>query len=202
MLSNLLFLPGASGNTSFWKPVSDSLVYPAKKTHISYPGYGSTPSEPDINSLDDLAAKIVAEIEEPTALIAQSMGGVIAIIAALEKPTLITHLVLCATSGGMDMSSMGAEDWRPSFVEEYPTLPNWFSSFRGDLTERIPTVNSPTLLLWGDADPISPVRVGQRLESLLPHATLHTFVGGDHGFANTFSSSIAPLIDKHLINVN
>jgi pimeloyl-ACP methyl ester carboxylesterase len=126
------------------------------------------------------------------------MGGVIAVLAALEKPELITHLVLAATSGGMDMASFGAHDWRPSFFEANPSLPRWFSSVDEDLTPELPTLNIPTLLLWGDADPISPVRVGQRLTSLLPHAELHIFPGGDHDLANTLAHDIAPLIDEHL----
>jgi pimeloyl-ACP methyl ester carboxylesterase len=56
----------------------------------------------------------------------------------------------------------------------------------------------PTLLLWGDSDPISPIRVGERLASLLPNAHLHIVQGGDHDLAETHAAAIGPLIDKHL----
>ena len=59
-------------------------------------------------------------------------------------------------------------------------------------------VAMPALLLWGDCDPISPVRVGERLASLLPNAHLHVVQGGDHDLAETHASVIAPLIDEHL----
>lgn len=80
----------------------------------------------------------------------------------------------------------------------HPGLPDWFAGYRDDLAPRLPALHIPTLLLWGDADPISPVQVGQRLASLLPQASLHVVAGGDHGLACTFASQVAPLIDRHL----
>ena len=198
MPSKHIFLPGASGDTRFWEPVSNLLAYPAERLHIGWPGFGSTPVEPSVKGIGDLVERVIDEIQGPTALIAQSMGGVIAVLAALEKPQLVTHLVLTVTSGGVDMASFEAQDWRPSFFAANPSFPRWFSSLNEDLTEKISSLNTPTLLLWGDADPISPIRVGQRLASLIPHAKLHIFPGGDHFLANTLARNVAPLIDEHL----
>lgn len=199
MPSKLLFLPGALGRTELWVAAANRLTHPAKKVHFGWPGFGSTPPDPKVNGIDDLVTKVVAEIDQPTALIAQSMGGVIAMRAALEKPGLVTHLILSVTSGGIDMRGLGAQDWRPSFHEANPLLPRWFSTCQEDLAPRLPRLRIPTLLLWGDADPISPVSVGQRLASLLPHAKLHIFSGGEHDLASAFAPDIAPLIDAHLI---
>ncbi|WP_153130146.1 alpha/beta fold hydrolase [Dechloromonas hortensis] len=199
MPSQLLFLPGALGRTELWEPVANRLTHPAKKIHFGWPGFGSTPPDPQVHGMDDLVAKVVAQIDQPTALIAQSMGGVIAIRAALEKPGLVTHLILSVTSGGIDMRGLGAQDWRPSFHEANPSLPRWFSTYQEDLTPSLPELCIPTLLLWGDADPISPIRVGQRLASLLPLAKLHIFSGGEHDLVSAFAPNVAPLIDAHLI---
>lgn len=196
--SRLLFLPGALGRTEFWQPVADRLVHPAEKIHVGWPGFGATPPDPSVSGLDDLVARVVAQIDRPTALIAQSMGGAIAIRAALARPELVTHLVLSVTSGGMDLASFGAEDWRPSYREAHPALPGWFHTYREDLTPRLAQVRMPTLLLWGDTDPISPVGVGRRLASLLPAAELHVFPGADHDLGYTHAHEIAPLIDRHL----
>jgi pimeloyl-ACP methyl ester carboxylesterase len=165
---------------------------------MGWPGFGPTPAEPNIKGIGDLVARVIGEIQGPTALIAQSMGGVIAVLAALEKPQPVTHLVLTVTSGGVDMASFEAQDWRPSFFAANPSFPRWFSTLNEDLTEKLSSLNTPTLLLWGDADPISPIRVGQRLASLIPHAKLHIFPGGDHFLANTLAHNVAPLIDEHL----
>lgn len=198
----LLFLPGASGQTDFWQPVAHLLTPTlGKHTHCRWAGFGNTPADPTIKSFDDLVASVVQQIDQldqPTALIAQSMGGVIAIRVALEKPELITHLVLTATSGGMNMNLLGAQDWRPEFQQNYPTVPNWFATEHHDLSKYFPTIQIPTLLLWGDADVISPPSVGQYLLSLLPKAELRIFPGGKHDLARTLAADIAPLIETHL----
>jgi pimeloyl-ACP methyl ester carboxylesterase len=199
MPSHLVFLPGASGNTQLWQPVAHLLAHPARKIHIGWPGFGRTPPDAAVKGLDDLVARVLSEIDQPTALIAQSMGGVIALKAALQKPGLVTHLVLSVTSGGLDVAGLGAQDWRPAFQASNPSLPGWFADCREDLSAHLPGLRIPTLLLWGDADPISPVAVGKRLEALLPRSELRVFKGGDHDLASTRAREVAPLIDAHLL---
>lgn len=196
--SRLLFLPGALGRTEFWRPAADLLSCPAQKEHVAWPGFGGIPPDPAIQNLDDLAERLVTAIDRPVALIAQSMGGVVAMLAALRKPELVTHLVLSATSGGMRMDDLDAEDWRPAVRAEHPGLPDWFIRHREDLTPKCSALRIPTLLLWGDADPISPVKAGRRLAAVLPRAALHVIPGGGHDVACAFASRVAPLIDRHL----
>ena len=199
--AQIFFLPGALGRTQLWEPVANMLACPAHKEHIGWPGFGSVPASPSVHGLDDLAEMVLAKIDRPTALVAQSMGGVVAVLAALRKPELITHLVLAATSGGVDVAALGGTDWRPAFHEAHPQLPRWFSAYRADLSAQLQTIAIPVLLLWGDADPISPVSVGQRLAALLPRARLQVFANGDHDLAETQAAEIAPLIDEFLVSL-
>lgn len=196
--SKLLFLPGASGNTHFWRPVAGLLRPQATHVHFAWPGFGTAPRDPTVNGIVDLAERVVAEIDQPTAIIAQSTGGVIALLAAYQRPELVTHLVLTVTSGGLDISDLGAHDWRPEFIEANPGLPQWFSELKLDLTPIVSSIAAPSLLLWGDADPISPVAVGERLAALLPHARLHVFAGGEHDLGHALAHDVAPLIDEHI----
>lgn len=196
--SKLVFLPGALGRTEFWHPVSSLLTGGASKMHVTWPGFSGVPRDPDIRGIDDLATRVVSHIDQPTALIAQSMGGVVAILAALRQPELVTHLVLSVTSGGLGPMPEGAEDWRPATRAMDVTLPDWFTGYHDDLTEKLALLTMPTLLIWGDCDPISPVPVGKRLAAALPNAKLHVIAGSDHSVANTFASVVAPLIDRHL----
>src|SRR5262247_318021 len=156
MAETLMFLPGASGNVQFWKPVSEKLDHPGARRFVAWPGFGGVAADAGVEGIDDLVARVVREITGPVALLAQSMGGVIAVRAALEKPHLVRHLVLSVTSGGIDVASLGAADWRPTFVKKNPGLPSWFVDERRDFTTRIHEITVPVLLLWGDADPISP----------------------------------------------
>jgi pimeloyl-ACP methyl ester carboxylesterase len=67
-----------------------------------------------------------------------------------------------------------------------------------DLTDRIPTITAPALLLWGDADPISPVSAGRSLASLLPKSHLVVVPGGDHAFVRDRADEVAPHVARHL----
>ncbi len=198
--TKLIFLPGAGGDPFFWQPVSDLLVCQASRKLLGWPDFGLVPQDPKVRGISDLVALVVGEIDQPTALIAQSMGGVVAIRAALERPGLITHLVLTATSGGVDMSDLEVHDWRPAYIEANPTIPRWFAEYTEDLSGAIGAVRAPALLLWGDADPISPVAVGLRLKGLLPKCNMHVLRGGAHDLANKLARNVAPLIDAHLKN--
>ena len=196
--SRLLFLPGALGRTEFWRPAADLLTSPAQQVHITWPGFSSIPPDPAIRNIDDLASRVLEHIDQPSALIAQSMGGVVAMLAALRKPELVTHLVLSVTSGGMRMADLDALDWRPAVRAENPGLPDWFLNYREDLAPALSALRIPTLLVWGDADPISPVKAGERLAAVLPLAELHVIPGGGHDVACAFASQVGPLIDRHL----
>lgn len=196
--TKLIFLPGAGGSPHFWRPVADLLVHPGPRKLLGWPGCGSLPLDPKVQGLQDLVTLVTDEIDQPSALIAQSMGGVIAILAALKRPQLVTRLVLTATSGGVDMTDLEAEDWRPAFFEANPAAPRWFAEYREDISPALGSVLAPTLLLWGDADPISPVAVGLRLKGLLPGSRLHVFAGGGHDLAETHAARVAALIDEHL----
>ena len=126
------------------------------------------------------------------------MGGIIAVRAALEKPSSVRHLVLSVTSGGIDVASLGAEDWRPGYRESHCGMPSWFTEERRDFTERLREITIPVLLLWGDADLISPVAVGRQLAVLFPRAELVIFSGGTHDLVLERAEEVAPHIDRHL----
>jgi pimeloyl-ACP methyl ester carboxylesterase len=194
----LLFLPGASGNLQFWRPVSDRLHQPAARSFIGWPGFGGVPAEPDVTGIDSLVSRVLQQLTVPSDLLAQSMGGVIALRAALARPELVCHLVLTATSGGLDLAALGGSDWRAGFRANNPELPSWFEAERSDLSAQLHSLAMPVLLLWGDADPISPVAVGERLAELLPHAELVVIAGGTHDLVFECASEVASQIARHL----
>jgi pimeloyl-ACP methyl ester carboxylesterase len=195
---SLIFLPGASGHREFWKPVSAGLRHPGARRFMTWPGFGGAPPEPGVGGIDDLVARVTREITGPVALLAQSMGGVVAVRAALEKPHLVRRLVMSVTSGGVDVASLGAADWRPTFVKNNPGLPRWFVDERHDLTARIREITIPVLLLWGDADPISPVAVGRRLAELFPNSRLVVFAGGTHDLVLERADEVVHHVERHL----
>ena len=195
-MAKTLYLPGAGGSASYWSDVAALLG--GEGTFLSWPGLGSEPHSPLVRGIDDLAAMVLAELTQPTNIVAQSMGGLVAVKVALAAPRMVRRLVLAVTSAGLPVAELGGADWRPDYKREYPNAASWIMSVREDLSAELGAIDMPTLLLWGDADPISPPVVGARLASLLPNARLYVVPGGNHDLAQTHAAEIAPLIDAHL----
>lgn len=199
MAPRLLFLPGAGAHPNFWRPLGDLLPAHWDKVYLGWPGIGDQPAQPGVEGLEGAIGLVEAQMAEgPVDLLAQSMGGLIAMLTVLRDPSKVRRIVLSVTSGGLDMESFEAADWRESYHRSHPQAADWITAVRADLSPQLPTVTQPTLLLWGDADPISPVAVGERLRGLLPDARLHVVAGGGHDVVHVRAAEVAPLIQSHL----
>jgi pimeloyl-ACP methyl ester carboxylesterase len=196
--AKLVFLPGAGGDPAFWHPVGALLPNTWPKTYLGWPGLGDQPHDPGVRGLDDLVRRAADALDEPSAVIAQSMGGIVAVRLALALPERITHLVLVVTSGGVDVAGLGAADWRADYRRNFPNAASWILEARPDHTTDIARIAVPTLLIWGDRDAISPVAVGAHLASLLPRARLVVVPGGTHSLAVDHAVTVATLIRDHL----
>ncbi len=195
----LVFLPGAAGSASFWRPVADRLADLGRAHLFGYPGFDLVPRDPNIESLDDLFGWLVERLSPgPSHVIAQSMGGVLAVRLAIEQPERVARLVLVATSGGVDVARLGAAEWRDEYTAILPDVPTWFADDRTDLTDRLAEIRAPTLLVWSDADPISPPAVAHRLAGRIPDTRMVTVAGGSHAFASERPDEVASLIRSHL----
>jgi pimeloyl-ACP methyl ester carboxylesterase len=198
-IPRLLFLPGAGADPGFWRPAGDLLPTHWRKTYFGWPGLGDQPAAPDVNSLEDLVRLVEAELgDEPVDLLAQSMGGLIAMMLVLRHPLKIRRLVLSVTSAGAPMARLGAAEWRERYHRNYPNAAPWVRDVHADLSDQLWRVTQPVLLLWGDVDPISPVSVGEHLRDLFPNARLHVVRGGDHDIARDRADEAASLIKRHL----
>ena len=195
---NLIFLAGASGNTQFWNPLIEQLPNNYTKQVIAYPGFHGAAAHPDIHSFDDLSNYVVAQIQQPSILIAQSMGGIFAIAATLQKTDLIKGLILIATSGGINLERFKVQDWRQLYRQEYLESPDWFVTTKVDYEEFLSTIEIETLLIWGDQDPVSPIEVGQYLNQILKKSKLYIVEGGDHGLAKQDADEVAIQINAYL----
>jgi len=51
---------------------------------------------------------------------------------------------------------------------------------RADTRELLPTINVPTLLVWGDADKRSPLHVAHAMRDAIPGARLQLIAGAGH----------------------
>ena len=184
-----------SGLGSFWDPIRERLgEWPTMA--VDWPGLGGTPADPAVNGYDDLVDRVLTRVAQPSVLIGQSMGGYVAALAALRAPELVSHLVLAVTSAGVDMAALGAANWRPASRRAHPDAPDWAFAPQPDLSDRLGAITAPTLLLWADRDPISPLAVGRRLEQLLPHSHLVVYPSDDHWVVHEQADDVARRIDE------
>jgi pimeloyl-ACP methyl ester carboxylesterase len=184
---------------SFWRPVAQLLRPRREPLLVEYPGFGETPPDASIRSLPDLLGLLLPQLPDCFDLVAQSMGGALALRLALEHPARVRRLVLVATTGGIDVRRLGAAEWRTSdWVAQRPEMPRWFVEDQTDLGDRLPGLEAPTLVLIGDADPLAPLGVGEYLRDQIPGASLEIVAGGTHGMAEELPGRIAALIARHL----
>lgn len=201
-MSPLVFLPGASGSRNFWQALIAELHLTDGYQLMAYPGFDGVPAQQHIHNLDDLRQHLSPTLPDQSILLAQSMGGVLAVGMALEQPEKYRALVLMATSGGLDFQSFECVDWRLDYAQHFPEAPDWFVLDQTRYQpEQLAQLTLPILLLWGDQDPLSSIAVGQYLQKTFPNAQLEIVTGGDHFFASTQADVIAPIIQNFLAAV-
>jgi pimeloyl-ACP methyl ester carboxylesterase len=198
-MTPIVYLPGAGGTATFWKPVADRLADLGPAVRLGWPGFGDEPADPSIRAVAGLLGWTLARMPAgPCDVVAQSMGGVVAALLALDHPARVRRLVLCTTSGGVDVAAMGAVDWRPAYRAELPRAPDWFVVDRTDVTARLPTVRAPTLIVYGDRDPLCNEAIARFLAGRIPGAALACVPGGEHALAHDRPDEVAGLIRGHL----
>ena len=190
MARPIVFLPGMSGDGSFWSPVAEELS-DHEHVLVDWPGLGTTPADPAVSSYDDLTELVLGRLHEPSVVVAQSMGGYVAVRVASQAPEMVTHLVLAATSGGLDLRRFGALDWRPGSRQSHPGAPDWAFAETGDVSELIRAISVPALLIWATRDAISPLAVGEHLAGLIAGSRLVSFDSDDHWVARVHATEVA-----------
>jgi pimeloyl-ACP methyl ester carboxylesterase len=194
----LVVLPGAGGRLDLLKPVCQRLARRRTTILAEYPGIGHAPAKTSLQSLSGLQAHVLEGSPERFDLVAKSMGGVLALRIALEHPERVRKLVLLATSGGVNVAALGGLEWRDTFRRMQPQAPTWFVDDRTDVTPELGRIAQPTLLIFGEADLIAPLRVGQFLKAKLPDARLELVPDATHDLEEEFPDLIASLIEAHL----
>jgi pimeloyl-ACP methyl ester carboxylesterase len=193
----IAFLPGTSGAGSFWDPVRQRIP-DVHSFALDWPGLGDIPPDPAISSFDDLVHFTIRSLDDlPTVLVGQSMGGFIAMRAALARPDLVSHLVLAVTSAGIDRAALGLPDWRPGVGDGHPSgASQWVAEPQPTLDAQIGSVDVATLLIWATDDGISPLQIGRRLHELLPNSELVIYESKSHWVVHDHADEIATHIRR------
>ncbi len=93
---------------------------------------------------------------------------------------------------------LNAPPLRRTILGGNPTKIAALSLVLEDFSTLVPRIRQPTLLLWGEKDPVAPVRTGRVLEEVLPAATLQLFPGVGHApmreAAEQFNKAVADFL--------
>ncbi|MBR6571386.1 MAG: alpha/beta fold hydrolase [Clostridia bacterium] len=121
-------------------------------------------------------------------LFGSSMGGLVTVLAAHERPADMERIALQFPALCI------ADNWRERFpcisdipeVVDFWNLPlgrHFFTSMRElDAMSLLPDISQPVLIIHGDQDPTVPLVYSEKAERIMPHAMLQVFYGEGHGF--------------------
>lgn len=96
----VLLLPGMLATTSFWKEIAKKLSSKFKVISLDFLGFGKSPAPWNLKySVNEHVSSINETLEkdgisEPLIVVGHSMGALLALELALEKPDMIKKLIL------------------------------------------------------------------------------------------------------------
>jgi pimeloyl-ACP methyl ester carboxylesterase len=68
-----------------------------------------------------------------------------------------------------------------------------------DLSNDATIVATPTILIWGEDDIVTPLYEGKKLKNLIPNSEIHTLLGAGHFVHKQKADQVADLIKKFCI---
>jgi pimeloyl-ACP methyl ester carboxylesterase len=198
----VLLVHGLAGSWRWWRPVAEPLAACHRLCVVDLPGFGSAHRQRFV--LGDAPTFLRALIEqlglERPHLVGYSLGAAVCARTAALWPERVGRLVLAAPAGLLERRHVGqyalpllssASHLRPAFLRVVAadalragvvTLYRAATQLLGDdaLRDELAGIAAPTLLVWGDRDPLVPLRLARDYERALPQARLVVLRGAGH----------------------
>lgn len=191
----VILLHGLSGSSSWWRRNVPALAEHYQVFLLDLPGFGAMRRQRRRFALAEAATWLHSWMEavglERAHLVGHSMGGYVGIKLAAEHPEAVDRLVLVAPAGPTTHRPMlgylgplllAAYRATPSFLPmlaydalRMGSLTFWRTArdlLAGDLREELSRISAPTLLVWGERDPLVPPSAGKLLRSQVPPSRL------------------------------
>ena len=177
---------------------------------LDYAGYGESDGDFELQGLDDRLSDVLMVVDQvttgPLVLVGSSMGGWIALLAALARPDRVIGLIGLAaapdfTEWGFDAAERetlrrdGRIDHPSDRGGTYPTMKVFWDTGQANLllNTGIP-YPGPVRLIHGDADDVVPWSISVRLMAALGSGDVKLLLikGGDHNL--TRDGDIATIV--------
>lgn len=199
----LVLVHGLSGFTRWWDRNMPALTKRYRVYLVDLPGFGAMRRLRRQFVLTEAASWLSAWMEavglERVHLVGHSMGGYISIKLAAERPETVDHLVLVAPAGVPAERSMLGHLVPLALAARYATLrflpllaydalrmgpiTLWRAArdlLAEDVREDLRKIEAPSLLVWGEDDPLIPPSVGNLLREEIAHSRLLVLEGAGH----------------------
>lgn len=190
----VVLLHGLSGSSRWWSRNVDALSERHLVATLDLGRFGRLP----FTELTALVARWLETFAEPVHLFGHSMGGLIAIGVAAERPDLVRSLVLISAVGvpfrlnplphvsALPKPPYGgpgiARVLVPDFLRTGPAAVAMAGTrvLLADIRERLRSIRVPALLVWGAADPLVPLRYGEAMQQEIPGSHLEVIPRAAH----------------------
>jgi pimeloyl-ACP methyl ester carboxylesterase len=202
----LVLLHGLAGSHRWWRYVVPGFACDFRVMVPELIGFGGSrpaPRQPDMPEMAELVGRWLDAMGAGRVdLVGHSMGGEIAIHMAATAPQRIRRLVLVSAAGIPRVISAPAAG---RLARELARLRSWgrrsfvatiaadslragpFTLYRtlryllaDDVRPLLPLIRHPTLLVWGEHDPVTPVADGRVMEATIPDARLVVVPDASH----------------------
>jgi pimeloyl-ACP methyl ester carboxylesterase len=210
----IVVLHGWGAHIKAIEPILAPLAGETEVLALDLPGFGESEEPPEPWSSEQYAGFVAALLDDARIsrchLIGHSRGGAIAICLAVQRPELVSRLILCDSAGlrpkrgmryrwrvalakvGRLLGLLGSPGRRlqdrirgrvasSDYLAASPAMRETFRRvIAEDLAGHLPKIAAPALLVWGSADDDTPLWMGERMEELLPDGALVVFEGAGH----------------------
>lgn len=201
----VVLLHGLSGSSRWWSRNFDALAARYLVAAVDLVGFGKNrrffgmPALlPPFAEVTSLLARWIETFGEPVHVIGHSMGGQIAIGLAAERPDLVRSLVLVSAAGmpfhfdprphvrAVPKPPYGgpgiARVLLPDFLRAGPASVAVAGArvMRSDMREMMRAIHVPTLLVWGENDPLVPLIYGEAMQKEIAGSRLVVIPNAAH----------------------
>ncbi|MBU1740151.1 MAG: alpha/beta hydrolase, partial [Proteobacteria bacterium] len=209
----IFLIHGAGGRAELFNCQRRDLDQEFNVCALELPGHGDTPG-PGLDRVDAYASWVAAQLDKsgatPAALLGHSLGGAVAVTVALERPDLLTGLILMGTGAKLRVLPAILDGLVDRFSDTVTMIVDFAygpsvsprekalgleqmkaagpRTLLGDFTacntfdagDRLGEVKVPTLVLTGEGDRLTPVKYGQYLADNITHAKFQVIPGAGH----------------------
>jgi 2-hydroxy-6-oxonona-2,4-dienedioate hydrolase len=216
---HLFLLHGLAASGRWWRPHVERLARRHTVHVVDLVGFGASSRQPFV--LDAAAGQLVGLMDElgieRASFVGHSLGGLVAASVAASQQERVERLVLVDSAAipfrgtrrrhvlnllralsqmPLRLVPLAVRDWLRAGPRAI--LAAGVQILSSDVRDRLKDVEAPTLVAWGERDPVVPLDAGRHLARAIPRARLVVIEGAGHNPLWQRPTEFADLIDGFL----